>query len=151
MTVNIDSANTFEMTVNTPNVSAIGTVIEVVSQHSNDTLFRLDVDIVETNDRYTTVTCDLPTDFYKEHYNGIYEYSLETNGEVVADVDFVDIENIEFLGIKIDNGYTEFKKFKSQMNEMGIDVDELINEECVGLITTGDIQKLKNEYRDLVK
>ena len=73
------------------------------------------------------------------------------NGEVVADVDFVDIENIEFLGIKIDNSYTEFKKFKSQMNEMGIDVDELIDEECVGLITTGDIQKLKNEYRDLVK
>ena len=75
----------------------------------------------------------------------------ETNGEVVADVDFVDIENIEFLGIKIDNSYTEFQKFKSQMNEMGIDVDELINEKCVGLITTGDIQKLKNEYRDLVK
>ena len=73
------------------------------------------------------------------------------NGEVVADVDFVDIKNIEFLGIKIDNSYTEFKKFKSQMNEMGIDVDELIDEECVGLITTGDIQKLKNEYRDLVK
>ena len=73
------------------------------------------------------------------------------NGEVVADVDFVDIKNIEFLGIKIDNSYTEFKKFKSQMNEMGIDVDELIDEECAGLITTGDIQKLKNEYRDLVK
>ena len=73
------------------------------------------------------------------------------NGEVVADVDFVDIKNIEFLGIKIDNSYTEFKKFKSQMNEMGIDVDELIDEECVGLITTGDIQKLKNEYRNLVK
>ena len=73
------------------------------------------------------------------------------NGEVVADVDFVDIKNIEFLGIKIDNSYTEFKKFKSQMNEMGIDVDEMIDEECVGLITTGDIQKLKNEYRDLVK
>lgn len=73
------------------------------------------------------------------------------NGEVVADVDFVEIENIEFLGIKIDNGYTEFQKFKKQMNEMGIDVNALIDEECVGLITTGDIQKLKNEYRDLVK
>jgi hypothetical protein len=34
---------------------------------------------------------------------------------------------------------------------MGIDVDKLIDEECAGLITTGDIQKLKNEYRDLVK
>jgi len=73
------------------------------------------------------------------------------NGEVVADVDFVDIENIEFLGIKIDNGYTEFQKFKTQMNEMGVNVDALIDEECVGLITTGGIQKLKNEYKDLVK
>ena len=83
MTVNIDSTNIFEMTVNTPNVSEVGTVIEIVSQHSNDTLFRLDVDIVETNDRYTTVTCELPTDFYKQHYNGIYEYTLEAEAEVV--------------------------------------------------------------------
>ena len=77
--------------------------------------------------------------------------SKGVEGEIVADVDFVDIENIEFLGIKINNGYTEFQKFKTQMNEMGVDVDGLINEECVGLITTGDIQKLKNEYKDLVK
>lgn len=83
MTVNIDSNNTFTMTVNTPNVSAIGTVIQITSQHSNDTLFRLDVSIVETNDRFTTVTCDLPTDFYKQHYNGIYEYQLEANAEIV--------------------------------------------------------------------
>ena len=73
------------------------------------------------------------------------------NGEVDADVDFADIEDIKFLGIDIESDYTGFKKFKSQMNEMGIDVDELIDEECAGLITTGDIQKLKNEYRNLVK
>ena len=71
--------------------------------------------------------------------------------EINVDVDLMDITDIEFLGIKIDDGYKEFQKFKSQMNEMGVDVDALINEECVGLITTGDIQKLKNEYRDLVK
>jgi hypothetical protein len=71
--------------------------------------------------------------------------------EIFVDVDLMDITDIEFLGIKIDNGYTEFQKFKTQMNEMGVDVDALINEECVGLITTGDIQKLKNEYKDLVK
>jgi hypothetical protein len=73
------------------------------------------------------------------------------NGEVDADIDFVDIEDIKFLGIDIESGYTEFKKFKSQMSEMGIDVDALIDEECIGLITTGDIQELKNEYRNLVK
>ena len=72
-------------------------------------------------------------------------------GEIVADVDLMDITDIEFLGIKIDDGYTEFQKFKTQMNEMGVDVNALIDEKCVGLITTGDIQKLKNEYRDLVK
>ena len=72
-------------------------------------------------------------------------------GEIVADVDLMDITDIEFLGIKIDNDYTEFRKFNSQMNEMGVDVNDLINKECVGLITAGDIQKLKNEYKDLVK
>ena len=78
-------------------------------------------------------------------------FSKGENGEVVTDVEFMDITDIEFLGIKIDNGYREFQKFKSQMNEMGIDVNALIDEECVGLITTRDIQKLKNEYKDLIK
>ena len=73
------------------------------------------------------------------------------NSDIDVEVDFADITNIEFLGIKIDNGYTEFKKFKSQMSEMGIDVDTLIDEECVGLITTDNIQELKNEYRNLIK
>jgi len=71
--------------------------------------------------------------------------------EINVDIDLMDITDIEFLGIKIDDGYKEFQKFKTQMNEMGVDVDGLINEECVGLITTGDIQKLKNEYKDVFK
>jgi len=71
--------------------------------------------------------------------------------EINVDIDLMDITDIEFLGIKIDDGYKEFQKFKSQMNEMGVDVDDLIDEECVGLITTGDIQKLKNEYKDVFK
>ena len=83
MTVTINQSNTFEMTVNQPNVSSTGTAITVRSQHSNDTLFFSAVSIVETNDRFTTVTCTLPTDFYKQHYNGIYEYELEANAEVV--------------------------------------------------------------------
>ena len=70
--------------------------------------------------------------------------------EIFVDVDLMDITDIEFLGIKIDNDYKEFRKFKSQMSEMGVDVDALINEECVGLITTSDIQKLKNEYRNII-
>jgi hypothetical protein len=45
------------------------------------------------------------------------------NGDVDADVDFIDIEDIKFLGIDIESGYTGFRKFKAQMNEMGIDVD----------------------------
>jgi hypothetical protein len=73
------------------------------------------------------------------------------NGEVDADVDFVDYSNVKFLGMDIDSGYKGFREFKEQMLRFGIDVDELIDEECARLITTGDIQKLKNEYRDLVK
>jgi hypothetical protein len=72
-------------------------------------------------------------------------------GEIVADVDLMDITDIEFLGIKIDDGYTEFQKFKTQMNEMGVDVNALIDEKCVGLITTEDIQKLKDEYKNVFK
>lgn len=76
MTVNIDSTNTLEMTVNVANMPTSNVSFQLMSQHSNDVMLTDDVVVTETNDRYTTFTLALPTDFYKKHYNGIYEYTL---------------------------------------------------------------------------
>jgi hypothetical protein len=48
--------------------------------------------------------------------------------------------------MEIDKGYKGFREFKEQMLKFGIDVDELIDEECVGLINDEELSKLKLMY-----
>jgi len=72
------------------------------------------------------------------------------DGEIGTDVDFIDVINVEFLGIPLkDQSYTGFRNFKREMFELGIDIDKLIDEECYGLISTSELQQLKNKYRDI--
>jgi hypothetical protein len=59
----------------------------------------------------------------------------------------IDFDNIKFLGISIENGYAGFRDFKDQMLKFGINVDELIDEECVGIITNKDIIELKSMFK----
>ena len=51
------------------------------------------------------------------------------------DLDFVDVDNVKFLGIPIEDGYQGYKKFKTQMKELGIDVEKLMDEAASKLIT----------------
>jgi hypothetical protein len=67
-----------------------------------------------------------------------------------CDVDFIDIENISFMGMPI-KGYDEYRKFKEKMNEMGIDIDEMIDEACVGVISSEFIQECKNDFSKMNK
>jgi hypothetical protein len=78
----------------------------------------------------------------------IHQVCLYKNkdGKIEADDDFVDISNVKFLGMEIDGGYKGFNEFKEQMLKFGIDVDELIDAECVGLISNLDMVKLKSMY-----
>lgn len=73
------------------------------------------------------------------------------NGEVQTDIDFIDIVNVKFLGMPIEEGYKSFNKFKAQMSELGIDVDSLIDEECVGIINTQALNSLKRKYAPMFK
>ena len=77
------------------------------------------------------------------HQVCLYKY---TDGTIGHDIDLVDYENIKFLGMEIDKGYKGFRDFKEQMLKFGIDVDELIDEECVGLINDDDLYDLKRMY-----
>ena len=63
--------------------------------------------------------------------------------DVEVEVDFIDVVNVKFLGNKIEEGYDGYNKFKASMLELDINVDELIDEACVGIITPGELHEVK--------
>ena len=71
------------------------------------------------------------------------------DGGIQTDVDFIDIADVRFLGVEIESGYKAFSEFKEQMLKLKIDVDKLVDEACVGLISVGDVQQLKLKYSNL--
>ncbi len=75
-----------------------------------------------------------------KHQAWIYETK---DGSIDVDLEFIDIENVRFLGIAIEGGYKGYEKFKTQMKELGIDVDKLMDEAAAKLVTDVDMIKLK--------
>lgn len=71
---------------------------------------------------------------------------IVSNGGV--DVEFTDIHNITFMGMPI-NGYTAYSQFKEKMLDMGIDIEAMVEEECVGLITDSFINDCKNSFNQV--
>ena len=63
--------------------------------------------------------------------------------DVKVEVEFIDVVDVKFLGNKIKGGYDEYNKFKASMLELGVNVDELIDEACVGIITPGELHEVK--------
>jgi hypothetical protein len=62
-----------------------------------------------------------------------------------------DITDVKFLGLAIGNNYNDFKKFKAQLLELGIDLNALIDEKEKELLALGLKDKLKAIYKDTVK
>ena len=71
------------------------------------------------------------------------------NGQIDVDVDFIDIRNIKFMGMPI-NGYNEYNKFKEKMLGMGIDIEEMVDEACVGIIPNELIQQCKDDLKKIL-
>lgn len=69
------------------------------------------------------------------------------DGEISVDLDFVDIENIKFMGMPIENGYKGYDKFKKTMSELGINVVKLFDTKAAELITDEDMALLKSMYK----
>jgi hypothetical protein len=75
------------------------------------------------------------------HQAFIYE---SKDGSISVDIDLSsDIINIKFLGIEIKPSYNEYKKFKEQLKDLGIDLDKLVNEKEKELINDNLEEKLK--------
>jgi hypothetical protein len=66
-------------------------------------------------------------------------------GENGTDVEFVDIENITFMGMPIE-GYKAFKQFKEKMSEMGVAIDKMVDDACVGLIPDSFIKECEAKF-----
>ena len=77
-------------------------------------------------------------------------FESKEKDNIEVEIEFGDIFNIKFLGIPIEEGYTAYRKFKSQMLELGIDVQTLIDEECVGILSNKDIEEVKNKFRKII-
>ena len=82
-----------------------------------------------------------------EHMVCLY---IAKSGGIGVDIEFVDVKDVKFLGMPIEEGYNGFKKFKDQMFELGIDINELIDEECVGIISSEDIESFKEIFKKIL-
>lgn len=83
-----------------------------------------------------------------EHQAFIYE---NKEGSTSIELDFADVTDVKFLGIPIEGGYQGYKKFKTQMLELGIDVDKLMDEAAAELFTNQDIEELKSMFKPCMK
>jgi hypothetical protein len=83
-----------------------------------------------------------------QHQAFIYE---SKDGSVGVDLDLgIDVKDVKFLGIDVDSSYNGFKQFKSQLKELGIDLDKLIDEKEKELTNSGLEDKLILMFRDKI-
>jgi hypothetical protein len=74
-----------------------------------------------------------------EHQACLYE---SKDGGVGIDFDLMDYKNIEFMGMPV----TDVKIFKTHLSGLGVDFNEMLEEECIGLFSNKDIEKLKKMF-----
>jgi hypothetical protein len=69
--------------------------------------------------------------------------------ESSVDVDLgIDIKDVKFLGIEIENDYQVVKEFKANLLKLGINLNELIMEKEKELMDSGLEDKLKLMFKD---
>jgi hypothetical protein len=74
-----------------------------------------------------------------EHQVCLYE---SKNGGVGIDLEIMDYKDIEFMGMPV----TDVKIFKTHLSGLGVDFNDMLDEECIGLFSNKDIAELKNMF-----
>jgi len=78
--------------------------------------------------------------FISENKNGV-DVDLELG---------VDVLNVKFLGIEVDSSYNGYKQFRASLKELGINLDELVEEKEKELMNSGLEDKLKLMFKDKI-
>ena len=81
------------------------------------------------------------------HMVHLYE---RKDGDVDVDVELMDIVDVVYMGMPIGGTRDEYKKFISHFNEMGIDMDSMLDEACVGVVSNEEIEALKKQFLSIV-
>ena len=71
------------------------------------------------------------------------------DGSVGVDTEFIDIYDVKFLGMPIDTGYAAYKRFKKQMLELGVNVDELVDKAVKGIVSKKEEFDVKKMFINL--
>ena len=74
----------------------------------------------------------------------VHLVSLNTNeaGDVTIDIELVDFEEITFSGKEVKS----LKDIKTTLTLLGVDFDDLVEEECIGMFMPSDITMFKSMY-----
>ena len=74
----------------------------------------------------------------------VHLVSLNTNeaGDVTIDIELVDFEEITFSGKEVKS----LKDIKTTLTLLGVDFDDLVEEECIGMFMPSDIAMFKSMY-----
>lgn len=84
------------------------------------------------------------------HQIFLFESEKEEDG-IGIDIDFTDVDNIVFLGMPVEEGHNGYKKFKTSMENLGIDIDKIIDEIEEKCLDEEKIKTLKVLYKTIVK
>lgn len=80
------------------------------------------------------------------HQISIYR---DNEGEIIADVELIDYGNVTFMGLPIE-GYKAINKLKNQLLEWGINFDDVVYQECGGIINEEFIDKQIYKFKSIV-
>ena len=75
-----------------------------------------------------------------EHQACLYKLN---NGNIGIDLDIMDYNDIEFMGMPV----TDIKIFKTHLSGLGVNFNEMLDEECIGLFSNRDIAELKSMFK----
>ena len=72
----------------------------------------------------------------------VYLSEGKEDGSVEVDIDIIDWDNIEFMGMPV----KDITMFKTHLSGLGVDFHEMLDNECSGLFSNKDIEKLKSMF-----
>ena len=74
----------------------------------------------------------------------VHMVSLNKNeaGDVIVDIELFEIEEITFAGKEVKS----LKDIKTNLALLGVDFNDLIEEECIGMFMPSDIEMFKRMY-----